>query len=122
MVIYLQILLFSTIISAREVKKYMAILTGYNENSPYGHLNTKNKLIIGFKEKPVLKDPINIGFYFFQKQIFKNMKFKKYNYLETHFLPKLSRSRKIALHMHKGYHFTVNTQKDLYEVKKIYKK
>ena len=69
----------------------------------------------------MLKDPINIGFYFFKKQIFKNMKFKKYEDLETHFLPKLSRSRKIALHMHKGYHFTVNTQKDLAEVKKIYK-
>ena len=108
-------------LSLLKSKKIYAVLTGYNERSPYGHLNTKNKLIIGFKEKPVLKDPINIGFYFFKKQIFKNMKFKKYEDLETHFLPKLSRSRKIALHMHKGYHFTVNTQKDLAEVKKIYK-
>ena len=52
-------------------KKIYAVLTGYNERSPYGHLNTKNKLIIGFKEKPVLNDPINIGFFFLKSKFSK---------------------------------------------------
>ena len=112
---------FKKQISLFKNKKIYGVLTGYNERSPFGHLSTKNKIVLGFKEKPVLKDPINIGFYFFKKHIFQNIKLKKNADLETDFLPKLSRSKKIALHMHKGYHFTVNTQKDLAEVKKIYK-
>ncbi len=101
--------------------KISGVLAGYQEHSPFGHLKIKNKEILGFSEKPLLKEPINIGFYFFKKKIFSNIKLKKKEDFETTFLPKLSKKRKLACYMHKGYHFTVNTQKDLANVKNMYK-
>tara|TARA_B100000787_G_C16194763_1_gene299946 strand:+ start:553 stop:1335 length:783 start_codon:yes stop_codon:yes gene_type:complete len=103
-------------------KNIDCIAVGYNERSPFGHITVKNNLVKKFHEKPKLKDPINIGFYFFKKNIFSNIKIN-YNYdLESKLLPKLSKMNKLACHMHFGYHFTVNSQKDLIEVKQLYKK
>jgi len=102
-------------------KNISGVLAGYNEHSPYGHLKIKNKKILSFSEKPLLKDPINIGFYFFKKNILSKIKLKNNKDFETDFLPKLSKKKELACHIHKGYHFTVNTQKDLANVKKIYK-
>ena len=69
-----------------------------------------------------MRDPINIGFYFFKKNLFINTKINSSNDLESNFLPKLSKMNKLACHIHNGYHFTVNNQKDLIEVKQLYKK
>jgi len=98
------------------------IVVGYNERSPFGHITIKNKLVKKFYEKPNLKDPINIGFYFFKRKIFSNIKINSNNDLESTFLPKQSKMNKLACHIHNGYHFTVNSQKDLIEVKQLYKK
>ena len=98
------------------------VAVGFKERSPFGHITIKNNLIKRFKEKPELNDPINIGFYFFKKKIFSNIKINSNNDLESYFLPKLSKMNKLACHIHKGYHFTVNSQKDLIEVKQLYKK
>mgnify|MGYP006109711273 CR=1 FL=1 len=94
----------------------------YNEYSPFGHVKIKNKLIKKFYEKPMLPDPINIGFYFFNKKVFSIIKNNQDDDLETHFLPKLSKMNKLGCHIHKGYHFTVNSQKDLIHIKQLYKK
>ena len=85
-------------------------------------MSVKKNIVKQFHEKPKLKDPINIGFYFFRKKIFSNVKINTKNDLETNFLPKLSKANKLACHIHSGYHFTVNSQKDLMEAKQIYKK
>ena len=103
-------------------KKVDCITVGYNEKSPFGHMTIKNNLVKKFNEKPKLKDPINIGFYFFKKKVFSNIK-NKLNYdLEDNILPNLSKIKKLACYIHKGYHFTVNSQKDLLEAKMMYKK
>ena len=98
------------------------IAVGYKERSPFGHITVKNNLIKNFYEKPKMKDPINIGFYFFKKNVFLNTKINSSSDLEANFLPKLSKMNKLACHIHNGYHFTVNSQKDLIEVKQLYKK
>ena len=103
-------------------KNIEAIAVGYNEHSPFGHVKVKNNLVTNFYEKPKLSDPINIGFYFFNKKIFLNKYNKPGEDLETSFLPKLSKMKKLGCYIHNGYHFTVNSQKDLIEVKQIYKK
>ncbi len=113
---------FNNALSCFKNKKIEGLVTGFQENSPYGHLKVMNKKILNFNEKPLLKDPINIGFYFFRKKIFSKKNFGKNYDLEKNFLPKLSKFKKLACYMHKGYHFTVNSQKDLVEAKQIYKK
>ena len=91
-------------------------------NIPLSLENVKNNLITNFYEKPKLKDPINIGFYFFKTKVFLNIKINHGEDLETSLLPKLSKSKKLACHIHTGYHFTVNSQKDLLEARQLYKK
>jgi len=102
-------------------KSNQGVLVGYNEYSPYGHLKLFKNKILGFREKPVLKDPINIGFYFFNKKTLSKIRLNKKKDFETDFLPKLAKNKKLVCYMHKGYHFTVNTQKDLVNVKKMYR-
>ncbi len=98
------------------------VTVGYNEKSPFGHMTIKNNLVKKFNEKPKLKDPINIGFYFFKKKLFSNININLNLDLETNLLPKLSKMNKLACHIHSGYHFTVNNQKDLKEAKQLYEK
>ncbi len=98
--------------------KAEAILVGYKENSPFGHLDIKNNLVKNFIEKPKMDKPINIGFYFFKKEIFLNIKSNYSIDLESSFLPQLATRKKIKYYLHDGFHFTVNSQKDLLNIKK----
>ena len=99
------------------------VLASFKERSPYGHLKIDRKnRIIDFIEKPIMSNPINIGFYFFKKICFSQYNLNKRDDLETSFLPKLSKNFQLASHMHSKFHFTVNTQKDLNEIKNKYKK
>ncbi len=103
-------------------KKILGVLTSFKERSPYGHLKIdKKKRITNFIEKPIMNDPINIGFYFFKRNIFSKSKFKKNDYLETEFLPKLSKKLQLASYMHRKFHLTINTQKDLFDIKRLFK-
>ena len=66
--------------------------------------------------------PINIGFYFFKKKFFYNKKYKNNFDLESDLLVKLSKEKSLGCYMHRGFHFTVNNQKDLINIKKLYKR
>mgnify|MGYP005997131533 CR=1 FL=1 len=105
-----------------KIKGVDCVAVGFGENSPFGHMKIKNHLVQKFEEKPKLKDPINIGFYFFKKKIFSNISHNSRADLENTFLPKLGKKNKLACYIHNGYHFTVNSQKDLIEAKQLYKK
>ena len=115
-------IIFKKQLSLLNNKNASAILAGYNENSPFGHIKVKNNKILRFNEKPKIKEPINIGFYFFKKEIFFKIKIRKKDDFETNFLPKLSKRKVLFYHMHNGYHLTVTTQKDLAHIKKLYNK
>lgn len=114
---------FKKQLSQLKNEKISGVLASFKERSPYGHLNIdKKNRITSFIEKPIMNNPINIGFYFFKKTFFTKLSFNKKDDLETDFLPKLCKKLQLASHMHKKFHFTVNTQKDLFDIKKIYKK
>ena len=106
----------------RLFKKYKkAIVACKNVKSQYGHLKIIGRKIISFKEKPLLIDPINIGYYFFSKEIFN--KFYKKNYeLEDKFVKSLIKNNKIIAYKHKGFFFNVDRKIDLDNIKKNYKK
>ena len=93
-----------------------ASLVCYKTRSPYGIIKIKNKYVKKFIEKPIMKDPINIGFYFFKKDVFKN-KFNTSNDLETFLLPKLANNKNLISFLHKKKHYTVNNEKDLIYLK-----
>jgi len=112
---------FNEIIATLKNNSLKCILCGYNEYSPFGHLSLKNIKVVKFLEKPRLEMPINIGFYFFKKKFFNNKKHKNNYDLEFDLLVKLSKEKSLGCYMHKGFHFTVNNQKDLINVKKLYK-
>ena len=100
-------------------KNTSCVLASFKERSPFGHLIiNKDYKITKFVEKPIMKKPINIGFYFFKKQIFLNYSFDNKSDLETDFLPMLSKKLQLSSYNHTKVHFTVNTQKDLIDIKK----
>ena len=115
-------ILFKKQLSKFKIKNVDCVAAGFKEKSPFGHMTIKNNFVKNFKEKPKLKNPINIGFYFFKRKLFSNISNNPKLDLEKDFLPKLSEKHRLACHMHHGYHFTVNSQKDLMEAKQMYKK
>jgi len=77
-------------------------------------------LVKYFQEKPKLLDPINIGFYIFNKYII--TKYYKKNYeLESHFLKKLIKSKILKAYLHKGYFFSIDSKKDILNAEKSLK-
>jgi len=113
---------FTKIISTLKNSNLKSILSGYKECSPFGHLALKKNKVVKFLEKPRLEMPINIGFYFFKSKYFCKKKYKKNYDLETGLLVKLSKEKTLGCCMHKGFHFTVNNQKDLITIKTLYKR
>ena len=102
-------------------KNKKAIIACKNINSQFGHLKLNENKIISFEEKPVLDDPINIGYYLFSKKIFNNFYRKNYE-LEDKFIKFLIRNKKIMAFNHKGFFFNIDRKKDLDNIKKNYKK
>ncbi len=103
-------------------KKKKAIVTIYKKNSQYGHVITNKKGIIKkFLEKPPYENLINIGNYFFSKNLIK--KFRKSNHeLESNFLPILVKNKLLVSHEHKGYFYSINDRKELLIAQKKLKK
>ena len=116
-------------ISDIKIKKYLkinqenkkAIIACKYVNSQYGHLRISNKRIIEFKEKPIMKEPINIGYYFFSKKIFEKFYNNKFE-LEKQFIQKLIDNNEIISYIHRGFFFNIDRKIDLYRIKEKYKK
>ena len=86
--------------------------------SQYGHLRiVKQNIVKNFYEKPILPMPINIGYYFFNKQLFNKFYSKNYE-LETTFLKKIIKNKQLLSYFHKGYFFNIDKKIDLLKIKK----
>ena len=110
--------LFSAYYKDNKKKIY---LTSFKKRSQYGHIKIKKKnSIYSFIEKPVLQDPVNIGFYLFNKLIFKK-NYKSNCELESGFLPKLIKKNILKFHLHNGYFFSIDDQKDILKASKFFK-
>lgn len=71
--------------------------------------------VTDFKEKPVLDKWINIGHFYFDKEVLSWM--KEFNSYAV-FLESLSASRKLRGYKHDGVHITVNTLRELEEAER----
>ncbi len=91
--------------------------------SQYGHYSiNKKKLVIAINEKPIIEDLVNIGYFFFKKDAIKYFfKLKKLD-LENGIIKKLIKNNKVQIYEHKKFWKSVDTFKDLLELRKFLKK
>ena len=100
----------------------MATGVGMIMRSQYGHYSIKNNKVIEIVEKPLIKNMVNIGYFFFKKEAV-NI-FKKYRNLdlENGIIKKFINNNKMNVFQHKKFWKSVDTLKDLIELKNFLKK
>lgn len=108
-------------------KKYLAhnkkkvFISTYYKKSQYGHVIFKTgNLVSKFLEKPKFTNPINIGYFVFNKKLFKSFYNNAYE-LEGKFLDKLIKKKILKNFIHKGYFYSIDDKKDLTIAKKMFK-
>ena len=75
-----------------------------------------NGNVINFREKPTLNQSINIGYFYYEKEVLSWMKdFSGY----AEFLDFLANQRKLKGFMHHGVHLTVNTLRELEDAEQL---
>lgn len=72
--------------------------------------------VVNFREKPTLNQSINIGYFYYEKEVFSWIK----NFA-THadFLEHMANQRKLKGFIHHGAHLTVNTLSELEEAEQV---
>ena len=96
----------------KKLKKGSATILGSIYRLQFGILkiNKKNDNVIKFMEKPKIKEPINIGYFIFNKNIFTIIsKFKKWINLLNH----LIKNKKLKFFSFNGLHLTFNNLGEL---------
>jgi glucose-1-phosphate cytidylyltransferase len=96
----------------KKLKKGSATILGSIYRLQFGILkiNKKNDNVIKFMEKPKIKEPINIGYFIFNKNIFSIIsKFKKW----TNLLNYLIKNKKLKFFSFNGLHLTFNNLGEL---------
>ncbi len=72
--------------------------------------------VSNFREKPTLNHSINIGYFYYEQEVFSWLKdFSTY----AEFLESLANQRKLKGFMHQGVHLTVNTLHELEEAEQV---
>ena len=103
--------------------KKIATITGVHPSSRFGELNTKDQLVIDFKEKPQVSDSyINGGFFVFEPEFFKYLEGDENLMLERGPLEKISEEGNLCIFKHKKFWKCVDTYKAFLDLNKIWKK
>jgi glucose-1-phosphate cytidylyltransferase len=96
-------------------------LTGVHPSSKYGTVQiNEDNVVDEFREKPVLKDLINGGFFVFKKEFFNYI--QEDCMLEREPFERLARHRQMSLFKHSGFWHSIDTYKDFKEINKIWHK
>lgn len=96
-------------------------LTAVKPSYWYGLVELEDGLVVRFDEKPRMKDLINGGFMVFNKKFFNYLSEEDSCILEKEPLRKLAQEKQLAGHRHAGFWKSMDTQKDVDELEKIYK-
>jgi len=86
----------------------------YQMESPFGVMETKDDLVIEYKEKPLLPFWFNIGFFVFEKKVLDGANGTDW----IGFLNTLVKGKKLFALKHKGEHITFNTEPEKVEAEK----
>ena len=91
--------------------------------SQYGHYKiNKANIASDLIEKPLMKNLVNIGYFFFKKEALEYLYKYKHLDLESGVLRKLAMKKKICVYEHKKFWKSVDTLKDLNDLKNFFKK
>ncbi len=105
-----------------EKSNELLTISGYEINIPFGIMKKNNDdFVVSFKEKPTLKELMNIGFFYISKKMYTT--FNEYESFED-MLVNLADKKLLKCYVHKGIHITINTIAELQQanenIKKIY--
>ena len=97
--------------------KNPALMTGSFYQIKYGtvEFNRKNNLVKKFKEKPIIKSPINLGYFLFQKTLVKQI-FQFNSWVK--FLETLSKKKKMELFITNKKYFSFDSPVEYNDIKK----
>jgi len=108
---------FSKYISFFLKNKNFSSVVGAYYQIKYGlfKFNKSNKMIVKFMEKPIIKDPINLGYFIFNKKLIKDInESRTWNI----FLKKVIKKKKIKSYVvNKIKHFTFDTPQEYFDIK-----
>jgi glucose-1-phosphate cytidylyltransferase len=107
-------------VNIREVHEFhnimrkTATLVAVRPMSRYGVVDIRDDLAVSFKEKPVLNDYVNGGFFVFTRQVFDYL--DENSILEREPLKRLAEDRQLAAYRHNGFWFAMDTYKEFEEL------
>ncbi len=99
----------------------IATLVSVRLPNPYGTLELNEfepSLVSKFREKPLMKDWINGGYFVFNKSIFEYL--DENSELENDALKNLSEKKQLCAYRHPGFWKSINTLKDSIELNELY--
>ena len=99
----------------------VATLTSVNPVYWFGLVELENGIVRKFDEKPDMKDLINGGFMVLNRKIFNYLSEEENCVLEQEPLRRLAQEGQLAAYPHKGFWKSMDNQKDVDELNKIYK-
>ena len=100
----------------------IATITGVRPSSRWGELNTKENLVVDFKEKPqVTGSYINGGFFVLEPEFFKYLSDDESLILERGPLEEVSKDGNLAIYRHDGFWKSMDTYKDFIDLNEIWK-
>lgn len=98
-------------------KNYDGIVTGAYYQLKFGVMHTttkKNMEVCKFKEKPIIKNPINLGYFLFKNQVLNNIN-KNKTWLD--FLNNLAKKKKLSVLITNKKYFTFDSPREYSEIK-----
>lgn len=109
----------SALVSFHKKNGTIGTITGVNPRSKYGLLKTnKEKKVITFREKPVLKnDFVNGGFMVFTKDFFSYLKPGE---MEHEAIKRLIPDGQLSMYIHKGFWHAMDTYVDVENLNKMW--
>lgn len=100
-------------------KGKIGVVTGIRPQSRFGKITIDNDcMVTGFKEKPLLNDYINGGFFLFNRKIFNFL--DENCVLEQEVFNRLSSEKELAMYKHEGFWKCMDTYKDYVELNKMW--
>lgn len=105
------------LIELHKQSESLATITAVHVENPYGVLDFNEfepTKVEGFREKPIMKEWINGGYFLFSKKIFDYI--ESGEEIEKEVFNKLVKEGKISAHRHPGFWKSMNTIKDSIEL------
>lgn len=107
------------VIDFHNSKGKIATLTAIKPRNPFGVIDFQDGIVKGFKEKPVMSEWINGGYFVFNKKIFDYMEVEED--LEKEVFAKLVKEGELCGFKHPGFWEGMNTLKDVQELNSLWK-